>query len=133
MLAMMEAGTMPMALPFVVTSVDVRDVARAHILAYENNSAQGRYIVDGIFPDIRKPKLTLPKFLVPTIPAMDQLMHLMLRQLRTIIKEFVAEVKDKEFKVSTGKIEREFGWCPQVSLADCVRGHHQLDARQGDH
>ena len=38
-------GSLPGAPPFGTSYVDARDVARAHLLAYENDHAQGRYLI----------------------------------------------------------------------------------------
>jgi dihydroflavonol-4-reductase len=134
-LGMLEAGMMPMALPFGIAIVDVRDVASAHILAYESEVAKGRYIVSTAnmqaidiiasvgrqFPDIKAPTKIMPKFLVSTMPFMDFLMHLFMRIPRSITKEVLAEIKGKEFRVSTLKLQNELGWQPKFDVDTCLK------------
>jgi len=52
------------ALPDAFGCVDVRDAARAHVLAYENTQAHGRYLLttrEGV-PHLRLARLLLPEF-----------------------------------------------------------------------
>jgi len=42
---LMLSGQLPMALPFRLSVIDVRDVARAHVFVLEHEDAQGRYIL----------------------------------------------------------------------------------------
>ncbi|NRA89217.1 MAG: NAD-dependent epimerase/dehydratase family protein, partial [Rhizobiales bacterium] len=75
----------PMMLPIGLSYVDVRDVAKAHILAFENDNAKGRYITTGNYYEIKhivdklrkmEPKLKLPtkmvpNFMLPLLPFID--------------------------------------------------------------
>jgi len=77
----------PMLMPFIFGYIDVRDVARMHLLAATNESASGRYIcsqpgthsmaeISRITkehsPDTRVPGMTMPYFLLYTVSFLDR-------------------------------------------------------------
>ena len=133
-LALLAAGRMPMALPFEISLIDARDVARAHRLAFENDGAEGRYIVAGeemsvlafckivkkLDPSLKVPRRAMPEAMLWSVPMMDQLMHLVLRTPRSTTREFLAELKGKNYHVSTDKIRAELGWAPAFSTEDTL-------------
>lgn len=97
----------PFRLPMQLSVVDVRDVAEAHILAYENKQASGRYLVAGtnvadLFDVLRQldPDMVVPDRLLTQDEA----------------KQFAekagmpAELVGQPYQFSDRKIETELGW-----------------------
>ncbi len=67
-LMMLIQGRMPFIPPPSISYVDVRDLARAHLLACENEQANGRYIVSGDFMSVAD-VVALAKAIDPAINA----------------------------------------------------------------
>lgn len=128
----------PMILPIEFSLVDVRDVAEAHIKAYENENAKGRYIaagepikMSGILKVIEKynPKLKLPtravpKLMYPFLPLLDNLETKFTGGMRTITKGVVDEYLNGDAQsFDTSKIRTELNWTPrsvEESLIDTL-------------
>jgi nucleoside-diphosphate-sugar epimerase len=100
----------PFRVPMQLSVVDVRDVADAHVLAYENRNASGRYLVTGTnIPDL--------------IAALSELDPEMVVPERTLTPEEVKELAEKSgmpvelvgqsFLYSDKKIQSDLGWKPR--------------------
>ena len=130
-------GKIPLALPINLNFVDVRDVARAHLLAYENEQAAGRYIVAGecipymealnlmrdFEPPIKIPRRVLPKWLLGITPFLDWAGHKATGQTRLISRNLIKELAQGDPRFSSQKIMTELGWEPRPlrdSLADTI-------------
>jgi dihydroflavonol-4-reductase len=100
----------PFRFEFQTSIVDVRDVALAHILAYENKEASGRYLVTGFhiadFCEMLKeydPDMYVPE----RVLSIEE------------TKKFAAksgapvEMIGHSFRYSDGKIQSELGWKPR--------------------
>lgn len=130
----MELAAPPVNYPY----VDVRDVARAHILALEQDKP-GRFIavndrqpsmteiaqtMHAIDPAIPAPKLTLPSFLMPVLPLLDAVNSRINRTPRSMTPDLAGTLKGRVWNISNQRIRRELGWAPQVSvkqsLADTI-------------
>jgi len=116
----------PVAYPY----IDVRDVARAHVLALESG-ATGRFIaiaepipmladiareMSAIDPAIGRPLVTLPGFAMPALPMLEGLVARMGGLKRTMTPEMAQTMSGRVFNITAGRIRRELGWTPQVSL-----------------
>jgi dihydroflavonol-4-reductase len=131
----MELAAPPVAYPY----VDVRDVARAHVLALRPE-AHGRYIainepiatlaemarlMHEIDPMIPRPKVVLPAFVMRALPLLEQVNSWIGGAPRTMTPEMAATMAGRTFHISSARIRRELGWAPKVSLeqslADTVR------------
>ncbi len=130
-------GKIPFALPITFDFVDVRDVARAHILALENDKANGRYICSGepltfkqlfekvhsLSPEVKVPKKTLPKTLLGLVPLLDWLGHKLEGTPRFSSSELMKEYGDRHQLVDNSRIKNELGWSPSSidsSIADTL-------------
>lgn len=104
----------PFRIPMELSVVDVRDVAEAHILAYENKEAKGRYLVPGTHVS----------------DLMDMLRELdpeMVVPARVLTKEEAVRFAEKagmptelvgqSYRYSDRKIGRELGWRPRPVAA----------------
>lgn len=100
----------PFRFIFTPCVVDVRDVALAHILAYENKNASGRYLVSGIrVPDFVKmlkefdPEMMLPERVLTT----EETMQFAEKSGSPV------EMMGQSFIYSDAKIQSELGWSPR--------------------
>ncbi|UCF38169.1 MAG: NAD-dependent epimerase/dehydratase family protein [Acidobacteriota bacterium] len=111
--------------------VDIRDVAKAHLLAGESAAASGRYLIcndhlpsfselaetmNGVDPQVPRPAMVLPDALLPLVPIFDRISHRIQGTPRVMTRELIHSLRGKEWKLDTGKAKRELGWRPQVSL-----------------
>lgn len=111
----------PFRLPMQTSVVDVRDVARAHILAYETAQASGRYLVSGtyvmdffeslkeVYADLEIPDRVL---------SIEETKQFALKS-KTIPLEMIGQT----FLYSDEKIRSELGWKPrpiQETLTDTI-------------
>lgn len=130
-------GKVPFALPLSFEFVDVRDVAKAHILAYENAQANGRYICSGtqlslkelfaqvakVEPGTKVPTREFPSALLGAVPFLDWLGNKLEGTPRFCSRELLKEYGRRVQKVSSNKIKKELGWKPmpiEESIADTV-------------
>ena len=110
----------PFRVPIGLAAVDVRDVADAHILAYENSKDSGRYLVTGTrIPDLFAalsecdPEMVMPQRTLSTDEA---------RQLAAK-SGMPAELVGQPYRYSDERIRRELGWQPRpvaATLADTI-------------
>ncbi len=119
-------GKIPFALPMTFDFVDVRDVAKAHVLAFESNSAKGRYIASGtplsfkdlfakitqIAPEVKVPSKELPTRFLGVVPFLDWLSNKLEGTPRFSSKELIQEYGNREQQVDAGRIKDELGWTP---------------------
>lgn len=125
-----RAGVPPANLPY----VDVRDVARAHLLAAERD-AQGRFlavndeqpsfaklieVMHGIDPRIKRPLATLPGFMMGAAPFFDQLNARTLGTPRTVTPEMIAMTRGKRFNASNRRARELLHWRPAVPLEQSI-------------
>jgi len=111
----------PFRFPFQPSVVDVRDVAQAHILCYENENASGRYLVSGIhlsdfFLSLKElePEMVLPERM------------LTIEQLKQLSEKSGSsnEMVGKSFIYSDKRIKSELGWQPlpiEETLKDTIK------------
>lgn len=122
-------GRVPGILPMSVDYVDVRDVAEAHILAYERPEAQGRYIcttrpvdcgellalVARIRPELPLPRRGIPRLLLPVLVASDWLRQRLQGGERRItlamIDDYFRPGQLRHF--DTRRAREELGWQPR--------------------
>jgi len=121
-------GKIPMMLPVSFSYVDTRDLAMAHVLAFESDKANGRYIACGELIDFKEvvkiykkidsslklPKKNAPKFVIPFLPALDWMENKLTGSMRTMTKGVIDEYLDGKvpaFNVS--KIKIDLGWQPR--------------------
>lgn len=134
---MLLRGKLPLVLPLGLTFVDVRDVAEAHILAYENPKASGRYLAADHFctmlelmaaakeidPKLKVPTMAAPVWSLGAVAFFDWLGHKVAGAPRMVTRGMVAEIGGKYQRASSEKIRRELGWKPldfKRSLADTL-------------
>jgi dihydroflavonol-4-reductase len=113
----------PVIPPIAINIVDVRDVALAHILAYENPQANGRYIVGNdpidmselialvheFQPLTRLPKLRLPKALFLLYTDLMAFFARLRGQTSQITPPQAREMTEGRRYVDTSKTQRELG------------------------
>lgn len=111
------SNSLPMIPPMRFNFVDVRDVALAHILAYEKKEAKGRYICA---TDVITFKKTLQ-----LLHGMNSEIKVPRFQMSALLMKFFAvfskQVTREEARISTetciftdtSKIQRELGWRPR--------------------
>lgn len=122
-------GKLPIIPPAEMSFVDVRDVAAAHILAYENKQAKGRYIVSegnyklvdiiakiGQFaPKLKLPSMVAPRFIIPFLPLFDWLEHKFTGSMRVMTRGIVQEyMADEKQLLTAQKASKELGWKPRA-------------------
>lgn len=125
----------PGAPPFGTSYVDVRDVAAAHLLAYENANAQGRYLaVNGPFVSMSK-LMELVQQVEPAVPLktrplsrvtmnagvlLDWVTHLVTGRPRELTRAMLHELMNHYVCFSHEKATRELGWEPR-DFRTCLR------------
>lgn len=115
--------------------VDVRDVARAHLLA-AGRDCEGRFVVcNDTLPSFRTmleamhaidssiplPRMAIPDFAVGALPLFDRLNERMLRTPRTITREMLGTFRGKVWNASNRRAREVLGWRPEISLAQTLR------------
>jgi dihydroflavonol-4-reductase len=100
----------PFRFPMQVSVVDVRDVADAHILAYENKSASGRYLVAGthvsdLIGALKEldPEMVLPERML----TLDQAKQLAEKSGMPV------ELVGQPYQYSDQRVQAELGWRPR--------------------
>ena len=131
--------------------VDVRDAARAHVLAAQHD-IPGRFIVcqdeqpsftqlvqllHEIDGRIGSPLVTLPAALAATLPMMDRLNHLLRRTPRVVTPELVhTTVAGRVWALRNTRARTLLGWRPEVglrqSLADTLDAIRARQATERD-
>jgi dihydroflavonol-4-reductase len=126
-------ATAPMGFSF----VDIRDVVKIHIAAYESKKAAGRYIVSNNYitfedlfriakevePKVRLPLLKLPRFLLPTLPFLDWAGSRLLDYPWLVTSKFLKEFGGKEAHFSSERARYDFTWEPmdfRTTVADTL-------------
>jgi dihydroflavonol-4-reductase len=117
----------PAAPPFGAGFVDVRDAARAELLAYENPAASGRYLtVNGPFvsmadvmrlvheidPTVRVNTKQLPGWAMQVGVFLDWLGYRLLGRPRELPRAMLDEFVGRYVCYSHAKASRELGWEP---------------------
>lgn len=100
----------PFRIPLKASIVDVRDVADAHIRAYENKNASGRYLVSGTnVPDL----IDALKELDPEMVMPERM--LTLDEARKLAEKsgMPVELVGQPYLYSDKKIQSELGWTPR--------------------
>lgn len=130
-------GQLPAVPRFGLGYVDVRDVAMAHLLAYENDKANGRYLAtDQAFwlMDVLKlasevdnrvklPFFEIPVAVAPIIPFFDWLTNKLTGAPRQISEEMIEDFNGKIQYASSNRIKKELGWKPmdiKQSIKDTI-------------
>jgi dihydroflavonol-4-reductase len=130
-------GRIPFALPLSFSFADVRDVAHAHILAYEGANARGRYIASSHYcsllelfqlaqdsdQTIKAPKLVVPQKLLWSVPMLDWLNHKVTKAPRFATRKFLREYVNKSPRFTSEKLRSELDWKPikfEDSVSDTV-------------
>lgn len=130
-------GKIPFVLPLTLSFVDVRDVANAHVQAYENENASGRYIVSNrsmsfrevfdhvkaVAPEVKVPQKQLPARLLFTVPFFDWLSNKLSGTPRFASTALIKEYAHREQNVSAQRARRELGWEPMpidTSIKDTI-------------
>lgn len=106
----MVNNQIPFRVPVQLSAVDVRDVADAHILAFENGKASGRYLVTGAnIPDLVEALSRLdPDMIVP-----DR--TLSLDEARELAEKtgMPVELVGQAYRYTDRRIRTELGWQPR--------------------
>lgn len=127
-------GAIPFALPLSFSFIDVRDSALAHVLAYENAQASGRYIVSTHYcslmdlfeavkraaPEVKIPSRTMPQKMLRVVPLLDWLGNKVAKLPRFATTDFIREYAGKQALFSSAKARAELGWTPQYDFATSV-------------
>lgn len=115
--------------------VDVRDVAKAHLLAGERD-VDGRFIiVNDYLPSLRElsvmmnmidskvpaAPLLLPNMILSAAPALDWVGSKLLGTPRMVSRDLVKTMRGKVSKVSTARAKSELGWSQDVSIDVSLR------------
>lgn len=121
--------------PIRLAMVDVRDVARVHILAAEQDS-KGRFIVVGDTPpnfaemitamrkiDRKVPRslMTMPRFMVPVMPMFDWAGNKFLGTPRTMTSASASTFSKGDLLASNARAKRELGWSSGFTLEQSLR------------
>jgi dihydroflavonol-4-reductase len=119
---------MPMILPVAFAITDVRDVASAHIQAFESDKVKGRLIAAGspvtmqdiiniigkLRPNLTLPSKPVPTLLYPLLPLFDKIESVLTGRMRTITKGVMREYLDGSVQnFDTAKIQNELNWQPK--------------------
>ncbi len=141
-------GILPMSLDY----VDVRDVAEAHILAYERREASGRYLCTNapmtfgqvvemvalLRENLSIRRTLIPRFILPFVAALDSLQQRVKggqrRLMRAMIADYFQPNQLRHF--DTRRIRSELGWQPrplETSIRDTLEWIDQRASTRGDY
>lgn len=123
----------PFALPMSLSYVDALDVAEAHLMAYENPNAKGRYVatsdtlsvsevlatIKALRPHVKTSEKVMPHWFVHLLPALDALKHYFTGAPRSLSRAVVVEYLGKEQRFGSTRLADEFGWSPR-RFADSI-------------
>ncbi|MBK7993321.1 MAG: NAD-dependent epimerase/dehydratase family protein [Blastocatellia bacterium] len=135
-------GQVPAVPRFGLGYVDVRDVATAHLLAYENDKAEGRYIATDqcfwlkdvlalakeIDDRVKLPLIEIPVAVAGIIPLFDWLGYKLTGAPRQITSEMLEDFNGKAQYISSERIKKELGWKPmdiKQSIKDTLDWIHK--------
>ncbi len=135
-------GKVPMALPMSHSYVDVRDVALAHILVYENSRTSGRYIATGetlsmaevmellrtLHPRMKGSARVMPAWLARTLPALDYLQHKLTGSPRQMKRDLLREYLSRSQSYNSTRLREETGWSPRsvrISFQETIDWMHR--------
>lgn len=100
----------PFRVPSQIAAVDVRDVADAHILAFENKNASGRYLVTGTnIPDL----MSLVSELDPDMVVPERALTLDEAKQLAEKSGMPVELIGQPYYYSDKRIQSELGWKPR--------------------
>ena len=131
MLAGMTKGVYPGVLALTWGFVDVRDVARAHVLALETPSAKGRYLCAGDILTMRETvaalRAALPQARLPRLP-LDNFLGTAIVKLASYsqpagVGSYLRSHIGRRLRYDNGKIRRELGLTfrpARAAIADAV-------------
>ena len=134
-LAQMIFGEAPVTVAIAANYVDSRDVAAAHLAAFENPAASGRYLLSGerkraiemaselkaLRPQTKPPTLEVPRSLLSVVCAADWLMNKTLKTPRLLSRDMLEDYVDDQVEYSSARAAAELLWRPRPfaeSLAD---------------
>lgn len=121
--------------PIRLAMVDVRDVARVHILVAEQD-AKGRFIVVGDTPpsfaemiatmrkiDGKVPGslMEMPRFMVPVMPIFDWAGNKFLGTPRTMTSTSASTFSKGDLLANNARVKRELGWSSGFSFEQSLR------------
>ncbi|MFW9992526.1 MAG: NAD-dependent epimerase/dehydratase family protein [Candidatus Odinarchaeota archaeon] len=111
------SNSLPMIPPMRFNFVDVRDVALAHILAFEKKEANGRYICATDVITFKKTLQLLNNMFsgikVPRFQMSPLLMKIFAVFSRQVTREEARIATETCIHTDTSKIQRELGWKPR--------------------
>jgi dihydroflavonol-4-reductase len=118
LLADMTKGVYPGILALAWGFVDVRDVARAHVLALETPDASGRYICSGEILSMRQTvaalKAALPNAKLPRLPLNYSFATTLVKLISFTqpagVGSYLRSHLGRRLRYDNGKIRRELGW-----------------------
>lgn len=128
MMRSMRMGTIGIYFPV----IDVRDVARAHILAAQQGIV-GRFaavsdaemapkfvdllkLMRTINGKVPNPIMVLPQIAHGTVPMIDWMMSKMIGSPRTVTRVFMSTLGAEQILASNAKAKAVLGWAPNISL-----------------
>ena len=119
---------------FTLATVDVRDVASAHRLAFEKGAPIGRYLaVEGnysmrtiaerlrdIDPTVKRPLMTMPSLIQPLLPFFDLINSKILGHPRTMSRELETSLRGKDLIFDGSASRNALEWQPRYGLRDSL-------------
>lgn len=136
--AQMVFGEAPVTVAIAANYVDTRDVAAAHLAAFETPAAKGRYVLSGerkhaielaralkaLVPGAKPPSLELPRALLPLALAGDWLVHQVTKAPRMLSRDMLEDYTDDRVEYSSARAAAELGFSArpfEESLVDTAR------------